>query len=620
MLLLHDLGMQFAHDGEPAHVLTRPQDFPLLDLHAWLLDDWAAPDSVERSAFEADVFVAAYFEFLAVSVKAARHDAHSLVGDEYRPLGDDLERQAMLHWRKAVGDNSTFWAQRELAYQTAAPTADARAALACSHPLAATGYLALASLPVLATAAWAGRQPELPELLNFTEQCRAVLQAVGQLASLRRDLGDGIVTYPVQRALAAMGLTASASPSFETALGALLLTGALDKALQGNEARIATARSIAGRMSLPRLQAWSSELEALNRGVRELFGLRPEKRESKACAPKLALLLPAPLGLDHVLRKAQAYLLEDPSFREAWDVQRYALATAPCFVGQTFQASLVIDILARHGHRLVDAADDTLRRYQDNRYRYWERADLLVPDADSLALALRLVPLSSNPGWACKGLEVPLQWMRASQAPCGHIPVWFRDHDCPPALSDLVVLYGTGCATVETNLMLSLIGFDWDRYRDLIEACARHWCGRWLAVGLGATEHYTPLYSLWAATELVARLSERTHDEALRGLLSRVGDVLAERLLREGEQAEVSPQEAAFLTLASLRTHALPFKPAWVTAMTKHQRHDGCWGGEGIYITTAARGLVVNWLKSRVITTAFVYDALMHYQAHLQAS
>jgi hypothetical protein len=611
LLLCHNLGLQFSDDGLPRHVLTRPQDVPLLDQHLWLLDDWAIPQSPARAAFEKHLFIAATFTFLALQTKTSRLDPHSFFDAGYQSLEDELFRQADLHWKLLFDDASPFWAHYRLAHEAAFP------ALSPADSLTATGHWAFAALPAIATALWAGKAPLIPQLVSFSEECRVALQIVDNLATFRRDLKNGLVTYPIQRALAAMGVTDTANTSIETALGALLLTGTLGKLLKENEARIAAARDIAGKLGLPTLQAYCTELDALMLRVRTIFSPQLAQTPAQETAVR-GFFVPAPDVLGNVLLKAEAYLLADLSFREAWDIQQHSYTSAQRIIGQFFPASLVIDILCRHGHGLSAAIDGVLKTLQANGFRYWDHVDLIVPDADTIALGIRLIPHASHPEAQWAVFQTPLRWMREHQMPSGQIPVWFRSHDSPPFLSDLVVLYGADCATVETNLLVSLISTNWHGYRDVIEACARSWCQRWLDVGLAACEHYTPLYSLWAGTELVTQLSARTADEALKAQLQAVGAYINERLCAEAKRVDISPQDAAFLTLASLRTQALPLNTAWITTMFKHQRQDGCWEGEPIYIVPTARNLTTTWFKSRTITTAFAYHALKHYHAYLQ--
>lgn len=607
LILCHDLGLQCSDDGLPRHMLARQQDIPLLDQHFWLLDDWAIADSPHRQTFEKHFFIAAAFTFLAAKTQTARLDPHSFFDDRHQSLEDELWRQAGVHWLLIFDVSSPFWPHYQHARAAAFPP-DAPA-----DALIATGHWAFASLPAIAVALWVDKAALIPQLIHFSEHCRAALQIVDNLATFRRDLKNGLITHPIQRALAAMGATPAANTSVETALAALLLAGMPGKLMKENEARIIAARGIATGLNMPVLQAYCAELDKLMARVPLFFS--PAVTPAGQAAAR-AFFVPAPDVLGNVLLKAEAYLLADLTFREAWDIQQNSHGSAPQMIGKTFPPCLIIDILCQHGHDLSEVADGVLKTLRADGFRYWSLLDRLVPDADTIGLGMRLIPHASDPEGQRARFQTPLRWIREHQRPGGQIPVWFRNHDSPPYLSDIAVLYGADCATVETNLLVSLIGADWHAYRDVIEACARNWCQRWLAVGLAACEHYTPLYSLWAGAELIARLAISTADEALKAQLHAAGACINERLSVEAQRVDLSPQDAAFLTLASLRTRALPFNPAWITILFKHQRCDGCWEGEPIYITPTARSLTTNWFKSRTMTTAFAYHALKHYHAH----
>lgn len=582
LLLCHTVGLQSADDGQWQHALARPQDPPVLDLHAWLLDDWCVGGSSERRAFEQQLFAAIGFEVLGAFLRRSRRDPHSVFDASDRPLEDELARQALTQWQRAVPEGSAFWAHRE------AVCADMGREVDAAGPLAASWHAQLPVLPAVATALWAGHGADLPALLTYCELVRAVLQFADHLSEYRRDLQEGFV-----------------SPT------------ALDTLLQENHARVAQARRIAVGLALANLQAHADTLDALLHRLSSIAGLGNRDRPADMSTVR-AFFAPAPAVLDKVLEKAEARLLADPSFREAWEVQEHSYASTHRIVARVFAPCVIVDILAAHGHNVAGPVKELLETYQSQGFRYYDHTHLLVPDIDSLALALRLVPHARHPGRYHEAFQAPMRWLRENQLPSGCMPVWLRKNDSPPALSDVAVLYGAHCATVEANLMTSLIGSDWQAHRDLVEPCARAWCRRWLDVGLGACGHYTPLYSLWAATELVGQLLAHTGDVDLQAMLRQLGTRLGERLRAEATCDGLSPQDAAFLMLASLRTQALPYDGAWITVLFKHQRHDGHWEGEPFYVVPSGRDLSTQWFKSRSVTTAFIYHALRHHHAALQ--
>lgn len=609
LLLCHDLALQTSDDGRPQRLFARPWDLPLFDLPGWLLDDWQVEAGTAREAFEAQLFVATTLDLMVLSLRRWRRDPHAFFHDGHLPLEQALRELAEDAWCGLFPPSSPFWAHHRQAHEAACADADT------TDPAAARGHWALAALPAIATALWAGRAASIPSLCAFVEPCRVSLQTIDQLAGFRRDLLNGHITATIGRALDAMRVTERSAVRVETALAALLLTGTLDRVLQENTARVATARRVALGMELPRLQAHCDALDTLMQQLRALFGLKPGLDTPAPPPLPGQFFVPAPDVLSNVLDKAQAYLLDDPQCREAWDIQHHSWATAQQIVGRFFGPAIIVDLLGSHGHPVSAQVRQLLETLQSQGFRYWDHVHLLVPDADDLAFAIRLVRHARHPERYRAALQTPLRWMRANQRPDGRIPVWFRDHDSPPALSPASVLYGAECATVEANLLISLIGHDWAGQRDVVEASARHWCRRWRLLGLGACEHYTPLYSLWTAAELVSALRAHSRDEALHETLQQVAREVGDRLRAEAAEPDPSPQDAAFLMLASLRTRALPFDERWVTALFKHQRHDGCWEGEPLYVVPTARHLTTQWFRSRSVTTAFVYHALKHHQA-----
>lgn len=609
LLLCHDLALQTADDGRPQRLLARPWDLPLFDLPGWLLDDWQVEAGPAREAFETQLFVATALDLMAASLRRWRADPHAFFHDGHAPLEQALQRLADEAWHRLFPPTSSFWAHHRQVHQAAHADTDP------VDPHVPAGHWAMAPLPAIAAALWAGRAASIPSLCAFVEPCRVCLQTVDQLATFRRDLLQGRITTTVGRALDAMRVSERSAVRVETVLAAWLLTGTLDRVLRENTARVAAARRIACSMELPSLQAHCDALDQLMLQLRALFGLK-SGADTPAPPPLSGMFfVPAPDVLTNVLDKAQAYLLDDPQCREAWDVQQHSWATAQRIVGRFFGPAIVIDVLGTHGHPVSAAVRQLLETLQSQGFRYWDHVHLLEPDADELAFALRLVRHARHPERYRAALQAPLRWMRANQQPDGRIPVWFHEHDSPPPLAPTAVLYGAECATVEANLLISLIDHDWAGQRDVVEASARRWSSRWLALGLGACEHYTPLYSLWTAAELVSALHAHTTDEALRERLQQVAGAVRERLRAEAAQPDPTPQDAAFLMLASLRTQALPFDDRWVTVLFRHQRHDGCWEGEPIYITPSARHLATHWFKSRTVTTAFAYHALKHHQA-----
>ena len=88
----------------------------------------------------------------------------------------------------------------------------------------------------------------------------------------------------------------------------------------------------------------------------------------------------------------------------------------------------------------------------------------------------------------------------------------------------------------------------------------------------------------------------------------RLREVAAALIERTRQRMRLSPQEAAFLTLAC---HALGQAPApeWKTVILSGQRSDGTWEPEPFYITAFTGGTQL-WHSGRILTTSYCYRAL----------
>jgi hypothetical protein len=316
---------------------------------------------------------------------------------------------------------------------------------------------------------------------------------------------------------------------------------------------------------------------------------------------------------------AERYLLADPDFRESWEVQRRGLFGRPELTAKAFPAGLIVELLVRHGHAMAEAIAWIFETLQAANFRYYD-TPLMPPDADDIGLLLRLYPYSSQPEVHHHMLQTPLRWLKQNVDDSDEIPVWFTRHEAAEETSyQKLSLWGQGCATVEANMLLGLLAFDFWGCRHLIESSARGVLDRLAGQGLGATRHYVPLYALWTGFELIARIAASPLGAGLASPLQQASATLVKYLEKEAARPHLTPQEAAFLTLACLsRGCPAPakerFDPRWITMICKAQRYDGSWGSEPLY-GTPTRGEFASWYASRSVTTVFCYHALKSYQA-----
>jgi hypothetical protein len=274
---------------------------------------------------------------------------------------------------------------------------------------------------------------------------------------------------------------------------------------------------------------------------------------------------------------------------------------------------LIIELLCANGHDLSAQVDEVFRILQRDEFRYYDKYKI-PPDADDLGLLLRLHRYSAQKEAHREMLHRPLRWMESNVLPSGEFPVYFtRDIDVP---IDPGNRWATRCMSVEINILLGLIDYDWERYQALVEKSALNLFERLLKHGLGLTTNYDLLYALWIIPTLMARLSIQPIGSELQEKIELVRSVVRERVAREAQRRFISPQQAAFLTLACLGHPAEAlFRPQWITILMKNQRYDGSWEAEPFY-PTPNRGGVATWYASRPITTAFCTHALQTYRKH----
>jgi hypothetical protein len=298
-------------------------------------------------------------------------------------------------------------------------------------------------------------------------------------------------------------------------------------------------------------------------------------------------------------------------FGESIEVNRGGLAGLDEATGVIFPFSFITYLLLENGHALADHVDLIFHKMSTLGYRYYENM-AVAPDADEVAILLRLFPYSQNQDKHRRQLEKPLQWLADNVLSDGRIPAFWEKVDVP--VLKRMVAWESYCLAAEINTLHGLIAYDWPRFQPLIEKSAAGLFGRYLVSDFGTVAYYDPLYTLWQALALVRQLETRTADSPLSGIVREAGEKLTRRLDIEAQSSDYTPQQAAFLVLACLehRSNTI-LTPTWITFLQKTQRYDGSWGNEPFYITCDRDGLPGNWYSSHTMTTAFCYHALNTY-------
>jgi hypothetical protein len=676
VFLKNNLATFFSDTGRFEDILRREQDPPHLYLHFWLLDDLQLPTSAHRTALERDLFLATVFNVAAVFTHQTILDESSNFDATFQFLAQTLTQRADVLLARQFPGESVFWQHHQIYWaeyiEASLPTADRSEASLWDRPVGPTAELTAAKLaytkiPMAAVVIAAGQAAALPQLEEMMDRLNFIRQILADISTLRRDLARRRLTYPLARMLAEAGLEPHQSVEPARLLGALVLSGMVGQICEECLAALAECRATATALSLPTFNRYFDIVEDLVDEVSRLFDIKAKPGASsarsdstfgiRARAPARTLALadsargagdefrtpkvhqqmdldekgnssesprriffaPAVDTVSKVIEMAEGYLLADPTFRESWEVQRRGAFGVPGMTAKAFPAGLIVEILCRHGHDLAAAVDEIFRTLQATDFRYFDFPGM-PPDADDVGLLLRLFPYSPHQAAHREILQTPLCWLGENVEQSGQIPVWFiRQAGYHPPAGQPLALWGQTCLTVEANLLLGLLAYDETGYQALIELSARTILERWINQGLSATRHYVPLYSLWVGFELLARLAAGPLRPTLLDRLDRAAQSLTERLAMETNRVSLSPQDAAFLTLACLSAGSPEaakdlFKPRWIDILCQSQRYDGSWASEPLY-GTPTRGEFAAWYASRPMTTAFCYHALKTHQA-----
>ncbi len=633
VLLKNNLATFYADTGQFKDILSRDRDYPLLYLHFWLLDDFRVPPTAGRAELEKRLFLAMIYTFAAAYTRESILDEATNFDNSYLFLEHILSQKADFHLAQLYPGQSPFWERYQAFWYEHAEallsTVDRRPSTVELVSLTPdSGMLAFAKIPTAAVAIRAGREETLPQLCAMMDNLNFVFQTIRDISNIRRDLARRNYTYPIIRAMEAAEIDPRQPATPEQIMGALVLTGSIEKIGRECLSRLEASREISKLLNLPTFTAYWVVVEGLVTELMELFSIKVRPKDSPAKQKRQrSFFAPAIDTLPKVIEMAEGYLLADPTFRESWEVQRRGVFGAPEITAKAFPSGLIIEVLCRNGHNMSGPVDMVFETLQATGFRYYDH-DHLPPDADDLGLLLRLYPYSAQPEIHRQILQRPLRRLQESIRESGEIPVWLAQNvEGDKADRPLVSLWGKSCATVEANVLLGLIDYDWVEYRALIKKSALNLFERLIAGGLSATLHYVPLYSLWTVFELIAKLSRPISvalqdNLALQDKLNTAAQALAERLAVEAKRPGIiTPQDAAFLTLAC-HSAALPhaskslFKPDWITLLSKTQRYDGSWAGEPLF-GTPTRGEVATWYTSRSVTSAFCYHALKTYSGQL---
>jgi hypothetical protein len=615
VLLRHNLATRYSDTGQFEDILSRPVDYPFLYFHLWLLEDWGIPATEARVNLERHVFLATLYKFCAAQTRLLTLDSDTNFDERYLGLEEAFHQRAKHHLAQLFPETAGFWKlyqgwwdEHMFPWTWAWEPIPPESLMGRLH----RGH-AFVQLSALAVTCCLGEPyaARFPDLLTLIDKLSAVTQIQMDTLNIRRDLQRSRWTYPIGYIMRAADIPFDQPVTPERVLGAMVLTGAMEKIGQECQALLEECRGLAEGLGLPTFVDNLAVLAEQVRDLSSLFSLKTPAFGTDRPRPSFA----APTdSLSEAITMAEGYLLADRTFRESWEVQRRGMFGLSKLVGSVFAPGLIVEALCQHREDMAPQVDSVFQTLANNGFRYYPHP-AVPPDADDLGLALRLLRFSADQDTHRQLLQKPLRWMDANILASGQIPGWFT-RGVEDLSTEASVLWGNHCATVEANLLLGLLDYDRAAYAGVIERAAARWLDRWCASGLGANTLYAPEYALWRVAELLAAIQGAD----LPGLVTPSGLGLSKTAARLADYSKAhasavsTPQGAAFLTLICLSPHAAAeiralFSPRWIDLLLKHQRYDGSWAGEPLFVTPT-RGDVATWYASNSVTTAYCYHTL----------
>ena len=624
-LLRNDLAAHFSATGEFRDILTGPLDYPPQTLPLMLLYDLGFPEGEKRLQAGKILYAATLYTFAAIYTRDAILDESTFFDNGYLHLASHLTESAHSFFQQLFTVKSLFWDHYHRVWETYARAAliqwgrfpEIPMTIEPGETLYAVGLYAPYELIPVAAALLAHKDGQIADLLILFEHLHAAQRILQDLISLPGDLRKGKYTYPYLRTMGEIGSPLGIGYQPAGVLLALAFLDADMKIAQELEEYLHSCYSMAGQLKLETLRLYIQQLEERAAGVLKNFtalikpGQRGEERVDRA-GPRIEKWRPAADTLGKSIYMAEGYLLSDLTFEESWEVHRRGLAGEE-LVTARFPGTLILEVLCAADHDLSARVDAYFAYQQDHAHSYYDHPELPYCDSDNLAALISLYPYSAESDANREILAQPLEWMRDRQTETGRIPVWIQpSSQSGEEQAGPVRLIGERCGAIEARLLLALIDYDWQGYRNLIQDSATQLLRRFIEHGVSITVNYRRAFCLWKINQLLEKLASRPVDGELKNLIEGASRLTPE-LIESEVHYRITAQEAAFLTLASLNSIAYQtYKPRWVTIILKNQRSDGSWYGEPLFFVPN-RGELTTWHASHLLTTAFCYHALRMY-------
>ena len=326
---------------------------------------------------------------------------------------------------------------------------------------------------------------------------------------------------------------------------------------------------------------------------------------------------------------AAAYLLDEPTFRRAWEVQRWGVAGHPGpLIGNQYIRGLILGCLHEAGFDQSEPLRALLAELPgDGPPRYYGDWRGIPPDADSLGLFLDLDARlrALEPAQVARWLDA----LGASLQGDGLVRTWLYLSPDGPATSDPEQRWvGDDCPAVRLVALTGLTAWG----ADLGELIARNTADVLERLGAGddtsndtADTYYSDRYTdlLLARYARACERADAPHADAVRAALGGRRARLREQQHLDGGWG--SPQETAF----ALETLALATGPLidgdamalrrGLRYLSERQYPDGSWAMDDLFIMPAKPPAPQVHYRSAEITTALCLRALCAARDRLAA-
>lgn len=610
------------------HLLSARTNYPIPELHFWLIDDYAVNRKKISRQFEKNIFLAAMFYSVYIlfdnfiNKYFANPDSKLMaIRNLLKQRGDSYILSSFPAAHKIRNFLEKFWKEYF----------NARAAVK-DH----TGKLKLfskaeqqkisqgwspAKLPVIAVALKIGQNKSIPALIELLNNIHFLVQTRQDIMNIQRDISRHYYSYPIMRIIIDSGMSLRQTPDFNAIIGGLLLRDSVQRIAAQCIKTAEETRKTALSLGLKNFACYTDSLKKSFHDILDLFLMKNGR--AKTCERRFKIETEknkAAFALDYIdelprsINRAKSYLLSDDSFRECVEIHTWGLLGAPLLTGRVFPLGIVLENLCACGLDMSRHVDELFENYAKNDFHYYNELCPLPPDIDILGLMLRLRDYSNDKTNRAILLNTPIRWLRANVLKSGDTPVWIRKNiDAIAPREYFSEIAGKSCSAASAGLLLGLIKYSPPDFLPLIKKIAAYQLKEFIKYGSAKSAYYKPLYFYWLVSEILS--SPIVPDLAPKNLIIKSLEKLARLIKKEKKETNNTAQDAAFLTLACLnKGFEHLFDPDWITQIVKSQRFDGSWNAENIYCFLT-QDYISGWYSSRLVTTSYCYRALSAYTA-----